>query len=132
MEVAALLLWLLLLSLLPLSLLPLRALLRRGHGRGPRCGALHLLHPQGALHLSRLARHHGPVLRLRLGGRGECGAHRNGSALSLPCDPRSPPTSLFPVLRDCPKPQLCPFPSAVGTSTNFRPLLRPSKPFLRH
>ncbi|NXQ47205.1 CP21A hydroxylase, partial [Catharus fuscescens] len=33
-------------------------------------GALHLLHPQGALHLSRLARRHGPVLRLRLGGRG--------------------------------------------------------------
>ncbi|KAF4802911.1 hypothetical protein TURU_021355 [Turdus rufiventris] len=64
MEVEALLLWLLLLSLLPLW-----ALLRRGHGRGPRCGALHLLHPQGALHLSRLARHHGPVLRLRLGGR---------------------------------------------------------------
>ncbi|NXR18265.1 CP21A hydroxylase, partial [Cinclus mexicanus] len=32
-------------------------------------GALHLLHPQGALHLSRLARRHGPVLRLRLGGR---------------------------------------------------------------
>ncbi|NWI48359.1 CP21A hydroxylase, partial [Picathartes gymnocephalus] len=32
-------------------------------------GALHLLHPQGALHLSRLARQHGPVLRLRAGGR---------------------------------------------------------------
>ncbi|NWH39267.1 CP21A hydroxylase, partial [Chloropsis hardwickii] len=32
-------------------------------------GALHLLHPQGALHLSRLARRHGPVLHLRLGGR---------------------------------------------------------------
>ncbi|NWY71810.1 CP21A hydroxylase, partial [Erithacus rubecula] len=32
-------------------------------------GALHLLHPQGALHLSRLARRHGPVLRMRLGGR---------------------------------------------------------------
>ncbi|NWR04668.1 CP21A hydroxylase, partial [Paradoxornis webbianus] len=32
-------------------------------------GALHLLHPQGALHLSRLARRHGPVVRLRLGGR---------------------------------------------------------------
>ncbi|NXY22836.1 CP21A hydroxylase, partial [Atrichornis clamosus] len=32
-------------------------------------GALHLLHPQGALHLSRLARQRGPVLRMRLGGR---------------------------------------------------------------
>ncbi|NXW77932.1 CP21A hydroxylase, partial [Hirundo rustica] len=32
-------------------------------------GALHLLHPQGALHLSRLARRYGPLLRLRLGGR---------------------------------------------------------------
>ncbi|XP_068025880.1 steroid 21-hydroxylase isoform X2 [Melanerpes formicivorus] len=32
-------------------------------------GALHLLHRQGALHLHRLARRHGPVLRMRLGGR---------------------------------------------------------------
>ncbi|NXE98425.1 CP21A hydroxylase, partial [Menura novaehollandiae] len=32
-------------------------------------GALHLLHPQGALHLSRLAQRRGPVLRMRLGGR---------------------------------------------------------------
>ncbi|NWT60858.1 CP21A hydroxylase, partial [Erythrocercus mccallii] len=32
-------------------------------------GALHLLHPQGALHLSRLARRRGPVLRMRLGRR---------------------------------------------------------------
>ncbi|XP_072773805.1 uncharacterized protein [Taeniopygia guttata] len=67
------LLCVLLLSLL-LSLLSLLSLLlslrRRGDGRGPRLGALHLLHPQGALHLSRLARRHGPVLRLRLGGRG--------------------------------------------------------------
>ncbi|XP_072773795.1 steroid 21-hydroxylase-like isoform X5 [Taeniopygia guttata] len=66
------LLCVLLLSLL-LSLLSLLSLLlslrRRGDGRGPRLGALHLLHPQGALHLSRLARRHGPVLRLRLGGR---------------------------------------------------------------
>ncbi|KAM6100791.1 steroid 21-hydroxylase-like [Pterocles gutturalis] len=30
---------------------------------------MHLLHPQGALHLHRLARRHGPVLRVRLGGR---------------------------------------------------------------
>lgn len=44
-----------------------------GEGRGPRGGALHLLHPQGALHLRRLARRHGPVLRMRLGGRGEFG-----------------------------------------------------------
>ncbi|XP_063276787.1 steroid 21-hydroxylase-like isoform X2 [Prinia subflava] len=62
---AAVALLLCLLLLLP----PLAALLRRRDGRGPRCGALHLLHPQGALHLSRLARRHGPVLRLRLGGR---------------------------------------------------------------
>ncbi|XP_068265458.1 steroid 21-hydroxylase [Nyctibius grandis] len=41
----------------------------RGGGRGLRGGALHLLHPQGALHLSRLARRHGPILRMRLGGR---------------------------------------------------------------
>ncbi|RLV83765.1 hypothetical protein DV515_00016340 [Chloebia gouldiae] len=61
------LLCVLLLSLSLLSLLSLS--LRRGDGRGPRLGALHLLHPQGALHLSRLARRHGPVLRLRLGGR---------------------------------------------------------------
>ncbi|XP_072773814.1 uncharacterized protein [Taeniopygia guttata] len=70
---AMVLLCVLLLSLL-LSLLSLLSLLlslrRRGDGRGPRLGALHLLHPQGALHLSRLARRHGPVLRLRLGGRG--------------------------------------------------------------
>lgn len=59
------------LLLLLLLLLPLAALLRRGDGRGPRWGALHLLHPHGALHLSRLARRHGPLLRLRLGGRGE-------------------------------------------------------------
>ncbi|XP_072773822.1 uncharacterized protein [Taeniopygia guttata] len=69
---AMVLLCVLLLSLL-LSLLSLLSLLlslrRRGDGRGPRLGALHLLHPQGALHLSRLARRHGPVLRLRLGGR---------------------------------------------------------------
>ncbi|XP_066062441.1 steroid 21-hydroxylase isoform X3 [Chamaea fasciata] len=58
----------LLLCLLLLSL-SLAALLRRGDGRGPSWGALHLLHPQGALHLSRLARRHGPVVRLRLGGR---------------------------------------------------------------
>lgn len=58
------------LSLLLLSL-SLSLLLRRGDGRGPRWGALHLLHPQGALHLSRLARRHGPLLRLRMGGRGE-------------------------------------------------------------
>ncbi|XP_054145120.1 steroid 21-hydroxylase-like [Melozone crissalis] len=56
-----------LLSLL-LSLL-LSRLSRSGDGRGPRWGALHLLHPQGALHLSRLARRHGPVLRLRAAGR---------------------------------------------------------------
>ncbi|NXH12187.1 CP21A hydroxylase, partial [Bucco capensis] len=31
-------------------------------------GALHLLHPQGALHLCHLARQHGPVLRMRVGG----------------------------------------------------------------
>lgn len=67
---AMVLLCVLLLSLL-LSLLSLLSLRRRGDGRGPRLGALHLLHPQGALHLSRLARRHGPVLRLRLGGRGE-------------------------------------------------------------
>ncbi|XP_064494195.1 steroid 21-hydroxylase isoform X3 [Pseudopipra pipra] len=60
MAAAALLL--LLLLLLP----PLAALLRRGAGRW---GALHLLHPQGALHLSRLARRRGPLLRMRLGGR---------------------------------------------------------------
>ncbi|XP_015504445.1 steroid 21-hydroxylase-like isoform X4 [Parus major] len=60
---------LLLLLLLLLSSLSLAALLRRDDGRGPRWGALHLLHPQGALHLSRLARRHGPVLRLRLGDR---------------------------------------------------------------
>ncbi|XP_074710308.1 steroid 21-hydroxylase-like [Strix uralensis] len=37
---------------------------------GGRGGAgLHLLHPRGSLHLARLARRHGPVLRLRLGGR---------------------------------------------------------------
>ncbi|XP_051665228.1 steroid 21-hydroxylase-like isoform X1 [Manacus candei] len=60
MAAAALLL--LLLLLLP----PLAALLRRGAGRR---GALHLLHPQGALHLSRLARRRGPLLRMRLGGR---------------------------------------------------------------
>ncbi|XP_074932531.1 steroid 21-hydroxylase-like [Phalacrocorax aristotelis] len=42
---------------------------RGGGGRGPRGGALHLLHPGGAQHLSRLARRHGPVLRMRLGGR---------------------------------------------------------------
>ncbi|KAL9823484.1 steroid 21-hydroxylase-like isoform 8-T16 [Geothlypis trichas] len=52
-----------------LSLSLLSRLWRRGDGRGPRWGALHLLHPQGALHLSRLARRHGPVLRLRAGGR---------------------------------------------------------------
>ncbi|XP_038016415.1 steroid 21-hydroxylase-like isoform X2 [Motacilla alba alba] len=63
---AASLLCLLLLSLSLLSLLA--RLARRGEGRGPRWGALHLLHPQGALHLSRLARRHGPVLRLRAGG----------------------------------------------------------------
>ncbi|XP_066193307.1 steroid 21-hydroxylase-like [Sylvia atricapilla] len=63
MAVAALLLCVLLLSL------SLAALLRPSDGRGPRWGALHLLHPQGALHLSRLARRHGPVVRLRLGGR---------------------------------------------------------------
>ncbi|KAM4883687.1 steroid 21-hydroxylase-like [Sylvia borin] len=63
MAVAALLVCVLLLSL------SLAALLRRSDGRGPRWGALHLLHPQGALHLSRLARRHGPVVRLRLGGR---------------------------------------------------------------
>ncbi|XP_051499746.1 LOW QUALITY PROTEIN: steroid 21-hydroxylase [Apus apus] len=34
-----------------------------------RGGVLHLLHPQGAQHLARLARRHGPVLRMRLGGR---------------------------------------------------------------
>ncbi|XP_036252687.1 steroid 21-hydroxylase-like isoform X1 [Molothrus ater] len=66
MAAAALLLGLL--SLL-LSLSLLSRLSRRGDGRGPRWGALHLLHPQGALHLSRLARRHGPVLRLRAGGR---------------------------------------------------------------
>lgn len=70
MAAAALLLCLL--SVL-LSLSLLSRLWRRGDGRGPRWGALHLLHPQGALHLSRLARRHGPVLRLRAGGRGECG-----------------------------------------------------------
>ncbi|NWS14870.1 CP21A hydroxylase, partial [Pachyramphus minor] len=32
-------------------------------------GVLHLLHPQGALHLSRLARRRGPLLRMRLGER---------------------------------------------------------------
>ncbi|XP_058715528.1 steroid 21-hydroxylase-like isoform X2 [Poecile atricapillus] len=72
MAAAALLLLLLLLLLsllLSLSSLSLAALLRRDDGRGPRWGALHLLHPQGALHLSRLARRHGPVLRLRLGDR---------------------------------------------------------------
>ncbi|XP_077047852.1 steroid 21-hydroxylase isoform X2 [Agelaius phoeniceus] len=69
MAAAALLLGLLSL-LLSLSLLSrLSRLSRRGDGRGPRWGALHLLHPQGALHLSRLARRHGPVLRLRAGGR---------------------------------------------------------------
>ncbi|XP_039420312.1 steroid 21-hydroxylase-like isoform X3 [Corvus cornix cornix] len=57
------------LLLLLFLLLPLAALLRRSEGRAPRWGALHLLHPQGALHLRRLARRHGPLLRLRLGGR---------------------------------------------------------------
>ncbi|KAM6996367.1 steroid 21-hydroxylase-like [Passerculus sandwichensis] len=66
MAAAALLLALL--SLL-LSLSLLSRLSRRGDGRGPRWGVLHLLHPQGALHLSRLARRHGPVLRLRAAGR---------------------------------------------------------------
>ncbi|XP_064587317.1 steroid 21-hydroxylase isoform X4 [Zonotrichia leucophrys gambelii] len=65
MAAAALLLGVL--SLLLLSLLS--RLSRRGDGRGPRWGALHLLHPQGALHLSRLARRHGPMLRLRAAGR---------------------------------------------------------------
>lgn len=96
-----------LLSLLLLSLsLSVAALLRRGRGRGPQWGALHLLHPQGALHLSRLARRHGPLLRLRMGGRGEWGggAPQNGPAL------RTPQTSL--LLRDPPNPQPCPFPPA--------------------
>ncbi|XP_059342664.1 steroid 21-hydroxylase-like [Ammospiza nelsoni] len=66
MAAAALLLGLL--SLL-LSLSLLSRLSRRGDGRGPRWGVLHLLHPQGALHLSRLTRRHGPVLRLRAAGR---------------------------------------------------------------
>ncbi|KAM6396237.1 steroid 21-hydroxylase [Rhynochetos jubatus] len=55
-----------------LALLALLVLLAVGgprEGRGLRGGALHLLHPQGALHLGRLARRHGPVLRMRLGGR---------------------------------------------------------------
>ncbi|XP_071657082.1 steroid 21-hydroxylase isoform X2 [Patagioenas fasciata] len=41
-----------------------------GGARGaPWGGALHLLHPQGALHLGRLARGRGPVLHVRGGGR---------------------------------------------------------------
>ncbi|KAM6288765.1 LOW QUALITY PROTEIN: steroid 21-hydroxylase-like [Aegotheles albertisi] len=38
-------------------------------GRQGALHALHLLHLQGALHLARLARRHGPVLRVRAGGR---------------------------------------------------------------
>ncbi|XP_061220299.1 steroid 21-hydroxylase-like [Neopsephotus bourkii] len=54
--------------LLPLLLLP--ALLALALALAGRWGALQLLHPQGALHLARLARRKGePVLRMRLGGR---------------------------------------------------------------
>lgn len=123
MAVVAVLLCVLLLSL------SLAALLRRGDGRGPRWGALHLLHPQGALHLSRLARRHGPVLRLRLGGRGEWrGAPKRTSpepSLGGQGAHRLPsPWSLDTLQTPNPALSLC-----LRTSPNFRPLLKSPKPF---
>ncbi|KAM3659238.1 steroid 21-hydroxylase-like [Ammospiza nelsoni] len=113
MAAAALLLGLL--SLL-LSLSLLSRLSRRGDGRGPRWGVLHLLHPQGALHLSRLARRHGPVLRLRAAGRGECG---------IPDPSRTCPEPPNPTLTELPgTPEPDPTPARCWCRARWRPSAR--------